>query len=270
MLDTKVKDVVGIPEGPAGTIGIEIEVEAYNYLPDVQHPWMRTMDGSLRGRDNAEYVLREPLDKEAAFKAIDWLARAITGNKTRVKDTVRAGVHVHINMLEATCRQLWTYATCYYVLEEALTERFCGAGRVGNHFCLRAIDADVLTHDIGRVLRNDEYGILMYDDIRYSALNFTSLFRHGSVEFRALRTPPDLNRVKTWIDILLAIKANSKMFSNPREVVEMFSMGGEINFLNQILGPLSSELGERNERLTEMLRRGVRVAQEIAYARKEW
>lgn len=271
-MEAKIKDIIQLPHYPKGQIGIEIEMEGENRLPppDLVNPvWIRTMDGSLRGNDNAEYVLPQPLDRDKAFEAIDFLSKQLTEYKSRVKDTVRAGVHIHVNMLGGTFQQLWTFATCYYVMEEALTERFCGPGRTGNHFCLQAGDADILTYMIRRFIKTGDLSYLRGDDFRYAALNYTSLRRHGSLEFRALRTPTDLNKIKTWIDMLLSIKAGSKMFANPREVVEQFSLGGEFNFINQMLGDNVKELGEQDEWLRLSLMRGVRLAQEIGYA-KEW
>lgn len=269
-LATPVRDIVGLGNGPKGLIGIEIEVESKNQLPHPPQYWQVTMDGSLRGAYNAEYVLQEPLSVKAAGSAIDHLKELMELVGAKAKDSVRAGVHIHMNMLGASLGQLWTLATCYYVLEEALTTRFCGDGRAGNHFCLRAIDADVLTFEVTEAIRKGRMDRLAGDHIRYSALNYNSLFRHGSLEFRALRTPIDFDRIKTWIDLLVALKENSKLFRNPQEVIAQFSMGGEINFLRQMLGPLAEELRPFDLDLERMLQRGVRVAQEIGYAVKEW
>lgn len=269
----QLKDLLRLAEYPKEELGIEIEMEGHNYLPsrDAVNPvWQRTVDGSLRGRDNAEYVLPKPLNKRAAFVAIDFLRDRLKEKASRINDTVRAGVHVHVNVLGATLREMWTFVTCYYVLEELLTDRFCGEGRSGNHFCLRAVESDVLPYLVGKTVNRQDLRLFQTDDIRYAALNYTSLHRHGSLEFRAMRTPTDLNKIKTWIDILLSIKENSKMFKSPKEVVEVFSMGGEVNFMRQLLGPLSKELGPEDADMTASLRRGVRIAQEIAYAKEEW
>lgn len=272
-LTRKIKDDVGEIAVSQKEIGIEIEVEAANALPGIDRvlpEWVKTLDGSLRGAESAEFVLAQPMNRTEAFAALDTLTKHMEDRKTQLVDTVRAGVHIHLNVINATWKQLFNTATLWYIFEEALTTRFCGEGRSGNHFCLRAIDADILTYEIGRVLGGASVMNLSRDHIRYAALNYTSIFRHGSLEFRPLRTPTDFERIKVWIDLILKLKEAGKLFVNPQEIVAQFSMGGELNFAQQVFGNMVEHLGPQDVELEDMLMRGARIAQEIAYARKEW
>ncbi len=249
-----------------GEVGVEIEVESDNPLPSQENlprHWVLMHDGSLRGQFNGEYIFRRPKKEAEAYKAIDYLSRKLPV----IDDSVRAGVHVHINVRELSFLQLWTFVSCYYILENLLTD-WCGEGRQGNHFCLRASDADVVLQRLVRAIHLNEPSILDSDSIRYAALNFNALRKFGSLEFRQLRTPLDLSVIKTWISILLNIKRNSSLFPNPRAVVENFSLGGEEEFLRAVLGEHTHLFSMDNNKM-QSLRSGVIVAQEIAYT-KEW
>jgi len=255
-------------------VGVEIEMEASSLFPDrdkTSYYWRREHDGSLRGDHNIEYVLKKPMKKNTAFRAIDKLIEALRAKGTRVDDSVRAGTHVHINVRDLTFREMWTMVTCWYVVEELLTSTVCGKGRIGNHFCLCADEADAVLFRVVKCIQDDNYRPLRNDDVRYSALNFVALFLYGSLEFRAMRTPVNLDNIKLWIDILTSIKENSHLFQNPRRVVENFSLGGEEPFLRALLGNEKARIVMKMDpRWEKKLKRGIRVAQEIAYAIDDW
>ena len=263
------------PLEKADSIGVEIELEAQSEFPPcvkTDYYWRQLADGSLRSDYNAEYVLRRPRSVKAVTKAIDKLKEKIDQSYTQLVDSVRAGTHVHINVRDLTFRELWTMVTCWYILEELLTDTLCGEGRSGNHFCLRAKDADVLLVRVGQVLREGNINRLGRDDIRYSALNFVSLHKYGSIEFRALRSPLDFSVIKEWVGVLINLKINSKKYLNPRHVIENFSYGGEENFLKSIVGnDLTRKIIGRDPLEWEhKLRSGMRMAQEIGFAVDDW
>ena len=264
--DTLIQDYFGFSPMIKGEVGVEIEIESDYPLPTqdflVSH-WRRTHDGSLRGEHTAEYIFKNPKTEVEAYRAIDYLSKRLPD----INDSVRAGVHVHINVRDLTFLQVWTIVSCYYILENLLTN-WCGEGRQGNHFCLRASDAHMVLQMVTKAIRRDNPSALDTDSIRYAALNFNALSKFGSLEFRQLRTPQDFDKIKTWISILLNIKRSSFLFPNPRAVVENFSLGGEEEFLRVMLREHVG-LFEPNEDRLWVLRRGVRVAQEIAYA-KRW
>ena len=258
------------------SVGIEIEMESDSPFPDgedTRYYWSKEHDGSLRGEYNAEYVLRNPMKKEKAFKALDRLALKMKDYNTEFVDSIRAGTHVHINVRDLTFKEMWTMVTCWYVLEILLTSTVCGKDRIGNHFCLCAQDADAVMFNISSVLKG-RIGMrnLAQDNIRYSALNFVALSKYGSLEFRAMRTPRDFDKIKVWVGILLALKENSKLFPNPRHVIENFSLGGERQFLRTLLGNENAEMiiGCDPDGWKRKLQRGIRIAQEVAYAKDDW
>ncbi|MHA2086324.1 MAG: amidoligase family protein, partial [Candidatus Thorarchaeota archaeon] len=101
-----------------------------------------------------------------------------------------------------TNKQLWTFVTCWFVLEELVTDMMSGEGRSGNHFCLRAVDAEALLDSISKYLSTGDRTYISGDEIRYSALNLCSLRKFGSLEFRAMRTTTKVYKIKRWINIL--------------------------------------------------------------------
>jgi len=256
------------------SVGIEVEIEAVDEFPPqdrLRYYWKHHMDGSLRGEYNAEYVLTRPMPMGTAFKALDKLQKELGGYGTEIIDSVRAGTHVHINVGDLTFLEMWTMVTCWYVLEELLTYTMCGEGRGGNHFCLRAKDADPILNKASKALKTGDLRGLKGDDVRYSALNFVSLFKYGSLEFRAMRTPKNFEEIKEWVEVLMNLKLNSKMSPNPRHVIENFSFGGEEHFLETVLGKVyAGKVMLRDPNWKAKMRDGVRLAQELGYAVDDW
>lgn len=248
-----------------GDLGLEIEMEG-NSLPrtDALAKWFEfERDGSLRGADNIEYVLRGVKSLSDIKTALDVLDKTLSESPYEMLPSFRAGVHCHVNCQTMTVRELITFAVAYYVLEEVLVD-WCGPDRVGNHFCLRAKDADVIIESIVSTLETRNLRHLNTDNLRYAALNFRSLFRYGSLEFRAMETCRDMSRIYDWCAMLLHIKEMSRLFKEPSEIVATFSNDGVYTFVRRFLGPFADKFEDTPE-LERKLWNGIRIAQEIAY-----
>src|ERR1022692_268232 len=97
-------------------IGLEVEVEGTNLPRDIFRFWAIHDDGSLRGEDNAEYVLRNPLSREAFGDALNYLDMKFQRAETTVNATSdRTSVHVHLNARHWTFRQAMTFWTLYVI-----------------------------------------------------------------------------------------------------------------------------------------------------------
>jgi hypothetical protein len=256
------------PRLQSGLFGVEIEMESDGpidaRLTDIPE-WLRLADGSLRGEFNAEYVLVKPLRLKSAKAAITKLKAALQNAGTEINDSVRAGVHIHLNVQDLTMQELLTLLTAYYILEDALVDK-CGEGRAGNHFCLRARDSDWTMFLLSNALREDRLlqQLGAFDRIRYSAMNLAAIMKFGSIEFRAIRTPTDLEEIFFWLDVFDQLKKNYHLYQNPIQMVENISLGGEMAFLDNILGPQANAFKD-DPNLANKLLGGVRLAQEIAY-----
>lgn len=195
-----------------GDIGVEIEVEGKR-LPRLDKYWRNEHDGSLRGEENMEYVLQKPGTLKEVREALDYLDNAYKKNKSVVDDTVRAGVHIHVNCQELTMCQLYSFFCVYMILEEMLV-KFCGEHREGNLFCLRIKDADYTLSCIRRAMLTKDFRQIFHnDDLRYSAMNVKALGDYGSLEFRTMRGTRDLDLIYTWAEILFNLREYAKSFT---------------------------------------------------------
>lgn len=225
-----------------GDVGIEIEVEGENLPHTDNNIWRMERDGSLRG-NSIEYVLSKPMSSEDKAQALSYLDRKYVEEGTVVNDSVRAGVHVHINVQDLTLKEMFSFITAYIILEDILTH-YCGEYRQGNLFCLRVKDADYLLYLLERVAKSRDFDEWNTGQIRYSALNVTSLFKFGSLEFRAMRGTRDMQVINDWADMLLDIREVSREFENPSDVVKLLQEGGAENFLQTFLGDYLDNMGD--------------------------
>ncbi len=262
----KVVDWFGIPNHlfTKGDVGVEIEVEGKR-LPMVEKFWKMEKDGSLRGEENIEYVLRKPSTLNQLAIALKFLDKAYRDNDAVVDDSVRAGVHVHVNVQSLNIVELYNFMTLYLILEEVLVE-FCGETREGNLFCLRASDADYLIYRLVRAAQRRRFRELVDDNLRYASMNVKALGTYGSLEFRAMRGTRDLDVIQTWANILVGLREHAKTYTDPTDIVNGFSEGEVDGFLTSALGEHAELFKKGDYRLKLM--RGMRQAQDVAFCCK--
>lgn len=249
-----------------GDVGVEIEVEGRN-LPKYLNYWRVTGDGSLKGEENLEYVLAKPVPIDDLKGRLEYLKDMFIHKKARFDDTYRAGVHVHINVQSLTVKELFNFITTYLVVEDLLLT-FCATHRRGNHFCLRASEAGYLPDLIWTAVERQDLSLLATDDIRYSSINLKPLMTYGSVEFRAHESTFDFDKIDTWAKILFQIRQASLEFGCPRKIMEEVSVGGYEGFVRKIFGPHADFFLAQPD-WDKMVRKGILVAQDIAYSR-DW
>ena len=267
MLNMKVVDYFGLRR-TTGVYGVEIEMEGTR-LPTaaaVEPHWRKEHDPSLRGADNAEYVLKTPVSYMGLKKVMEHMKGCLVKRKSIIDNSVTAGVHIHLNFQRNTLLETYTFITLYYCLENLLVG-FCGENRVGNHFCLRATDADYVIDVLARAAVNEDLRYVINEDIRYASLNILALKVYGSLEFRAMRSNGDLDLIEKWARMLYEVKRNSRQFANPQEVINEMSIKGGEQFLRDVLGKYAEEfmVGDWEGQLHN----GMRLAQDIAFAR-DW
>jgi len=244
-----------------GDVGIEIEVEGKD-LPWCEKFWKNEEDGSLRGPETREYVLEKPMTLKEARLALKYLDAQYKDKGSVVDDSVRAGVHVHINVQKLNMIELYNFITLYLILEGVLV-KFCGPYREGNLFCLRASDAEYLLGQLQTAAETKEFGNLVSDQLRYASMNVKALGTYGSLEFRAMRGTRDLDLIYKWAEVLLSLREVAKAYENPQKIIESFSHVQAKGFIQNALGENAHLF--QCEGYERMLYDGIRNAQDVAY-----
>lgn len=265
-----------------GEVGLEIEVEG-NQFPKPstfgstpvrmkQFPyWSCVKDGSLRGADNAEYILTTPIKFDEVNPALDQLWEALVDYGSVLSESNRTSVHVHLNAQGFHLNRLASFCALYFCFEEVLTE-WCGDHRVGNLFCMRAKDAPAIVSKVVGFIRSEGKNQLP-QSLHYSALNIHALTKLGSLEVRTLRGVTDFKVISDWVAILRRLYELSSEYKDPREIIGLFSQQGPLTFFETVLGPLSvvvrQGIGFDEDQIRDSMYEGIRIAQEVAYCR-DW
>lgn len=222
-----------------GLLGVEVEVEGSN-LPYLDGDWRTENDHSLRG-ESREYVMREPRSLDDTHTVLENLNQALSTEGTEFIESVRAGVHVHLNVQDLNVVEMYNLITIYYIVEDILVH-FCGETREGNLFCLRASDAEYQITVVEEAVKEKRLDMFNDDIIRYSALNLCSLSKYGSLEFRAMRSTNDFSVLHTWCSMVAHLKEMSKKFNNPLDVYTQ-ACTNQQDFLSSVFP--SGELDEK-------------------------
>lgn len=257
-----------------GDIGIEIECEGNKFpkgTSTIATYWKYTKDGSLRGMDNAEYVLKSPIGFNNVEKAVKKLDSYLKEFGTKLDESNRTSVHVHLNVQNFHLNRLAAFLGMFFPLEEVLTE-WCGDHRVGNLFCLRGKDAPAIVSGFRKFIERDGC-YQLEQNFHYAGVNGNALHKFGSVEFRFLRGCTDFSEIITWCKILQRMYEFSAEFPDPRTLVDSFSGQGPLAFMDMILGEYSpivrNQVAWDNQRIMSSLYDGIRLAQDICYCR-DW
>lgn len=216
-----------------GEVGIEVEIEGDRAFPNPPGDWIATTDGSLRGH-SIEYVSAQPINPKDIDEHLRRLDKRIKNEGVKIQQSFRAGVHVHINVREFTMEEIANFALLYYIFDHAFA-RFCGSNREGNLFCLRLEDAEAPLAFLITALRKGNTAIFRTDNIRYGAVNFAAISRHGSLEFRALETTPDFSRIAIWANMLYNMREYAATHHR-NKFGDDFSLLGPEGFLEAVVG----------------------------------
>ena len=255
-----------------GEIGIEIEVEGNKFQKNnLPSQWKYHEDHSLRGKDNAEYVLNKPIMFSDVPKAVDDIFAMMKKYGSVLDESNRTSVHVHLNVQRFHLNRLCAFISLYLAVEELLTA-WCGEHRVGNLFCLRAKDAPAIVSIMKQYLISDGKSSIP-DGMHYAGLNCKAIHKFGSLEVRSLRGPTDPKVILDWVSILERIYKLSSEYPDPRAIVENFSGYGAMDFLQNILGDKTALVLENipfnNQQVMESMYTGIRYAQDLCYCR-DW
>ena len=284
----KISTLLGRRSPTLGDVGLEVEVEGNRFPKEeevyddednceiirddhIPEEWNYVKDNSLRGQDNAEYVLDEPIPFSQVPQALENLWTMFEQYGSVLAESNRTSVHVHLNATNFHLNRVCAFVALYVSVEEVLTA-WCGDHRVGNLFCLRAKDAPAIISKARSFVCTGNPAFLD-DGLHYSGLNLQSLCKHGSIEIRSMRGVQDPEIIQTWVEILQRIYELSGDHFDPRSICEMFSGGGSEPFLHYVLGKHTKrvlyECGLTENEAYQSVRQGIRLAQRLCYA-KDW
>lgn len=224
-----------------GDVGIEIEVEGYDFPEGVDNRWNITVDGSLRG-ENREFVFKKPLLIADVKPALAALAKNMKDAGTITSFSFRTSVHVHVNCQDLTYTQYLNFLYTYFLLEEPLMT-FCGKARKGNRFCLRLQDAEGMLDTYHMLFKTLETGLeyIPADQVRYSAMNIEATNKFGSLEFRGMSGCLDVERITTWCNALVYLREFAKSCESPADVYKKYSDMEAQGFMDHVLKEYSPQ-----------------------------
>lgn len=275
-LNRKLKDAFGrkhVYNDVTGEVGLELECEGKSLFMSPISFWKAVPDGSLRAigeHPPIEYVLRDPIERQQVPEALGYLARRLKAAGSELIFSHRCSVHVHINVLDMTLKEIANFLVLYFILEELLVE-WSGEERAGNLFCLRAKDAIFQIELLVSALRTYNFGDVFNQNFRYSACNITSMGIHGSLEFRSMRGSVDETFISEWVRLLLHTKDMARHYGDSSEIGDEFMHMGPQAFLDKFLTdcPASTKTKgffKNHKLLVQSLWDGYRTARDVAYA----
>jgi len=262
-----------------GTYGIEIEAESLKKQPfkmghgDVDKDsftfWDVKKDDSLRNYGN-EFVLKAPVPYETIPEVLEEFAEK-TKKISFIQDSISTSVHVHINMLPETWTTMGNLLTIYMFVENLLIE-YSGEYRRNNLFCLpiRSVPhIQKVCNTIFQFVNEKNYNFrraLDVEQIKYAALNLSTLYRFGSVEFRSFRGVTDIDVIKTWVDIVHAMLVYSRQNITPPVIMDAYKERGN-ELLREIFGSAWKYLDHPDKE--KLLRSNLWYASTLAYSLTE-
>lgn len=196
--------------------GVEVEVERCSNSkipPSILDFWRVENDGSLRN-GGVEFV-SSPLYGTPGIHAIELLYDQL--NKIAATVSPRCSLHVHVNMRDSTWENLINLVLIYLVFERVLYD-FVGNERDKNNFCIPLYSYPLthsFLHDLFRLRLNS-----MVSWSRYTGLNLAPLTKgnnsksgYGTIEFRHFAGSRDVDKVLTWISIILQMVKKSEEYT---------------------------------------------------------
>jgi len=260
---TTVVEYLGVRKR-AGEIGIEVECEGQHLATPALY-WHVVGDGSLRAHENnapVEYVLKSPVKRKEVTKVLNHLHKTWIDHKAIIPPSPRTSVHIHVNVQELEFKNVITFYCVYNILEDLLI-KFCGKEREGNLFCLSSSDAAHVIQLLCDIVAQQNWGGFRSQKFKYSSVNFASIPKFGSLEFRAMRGTRDIDVIKTWVSMLLKVKDYSLQFNQPNDLIEQLSARGGNQFVKDVLEEYASLIKHPNT--DQIIRDGVWRVQELAY-----
>ena len=234
-------------------IGIEVEVEQVlrsSNIGKLTHStlWRNISDGSLR--NNGREFVSAPIKGKAIPYAIDLLFNTLGREKNCIghEFSHRTSIHIHVNYRNQTIESLANLMLIYFAVEPFLY-KFVGGDRAENIYCVPITQSN-LTYSVHKFYQRFEANNMNCLNIanewmKYTGFNLQTLATYGTVEFRHLIGTDDVDKIKTWINLLLAIKVYAstvKYEDLKKTLLELNTTSEYRGFVQDVFGSLVGEL----------------------------
>ena len=264
------------PDKHHATIGLEFENELNleKHPHEEFHTWPTISNWKYHHENSLRYYgfehVSKPLSFEAYKKQVSFLFNKLRATLSSYKkdpvlelpftNSIRTSVHVHFEVKHYSTIDLINFVCLYWILEPYL-QHFCGSWRQGNLFCLRLRDSSYMKILLVSMLQNHQNPLKTYlvsENYRYGSVNFGSIPKFGTIEFRMMRGVSDENDAFIWIDSLEAIRKFALQFQSTSALKDFF--------LNKVTSKDLPELvlgKDLNKKYLEVFPKGLDIAKEI-------
>lgn len=202
-------EIIGSWPEPSRPVGLEFEFENVRmpgelFLANLGYQcyWEDHEEGSLQ--NGREFVTRP--ERVGVIEPI--LAEFLDRAKAEgFEASWRAGLHVHVQTSDLNSDELFRLLLLYSLFEPSLYS-WVGIERSKTRFCKPWWQSYQHLGNLVRALgqENKPKSLKEIDNsMRYSALNAAALWKYGTLEFRHMGATFDLNRIMTWLHIIMGL-----------------------------------------------------------------
>lgn len=203
-----------------GDIGIEVEVEALDKTPLIEvKGWVSKTDGSLRNH-GVEYTTL-PCNVQDVPRLCTDLFTKLQKNFKIVEDSPRTSIHVHVNVQQYTLKQAVTAIIATMLMDSTLIQ-LCSPMRKSNQYCLRIQDAESVVDILNKNLteKGIQLGQLNEDRVKYTANNYYTLMKFGTIENRMKDGELNVDKVVYWVNLHYHLVKGSLNFYSPSALID--------------------------------------------------
>lgn len=235
LYEMTVAEAYGIKQRKGLLAGVELEWEFA--VPFVVNTPLEVStiknDGSLR--NFGIELVSKPLGlKEITTfgKDIDIVLSEADKAKSQFIDTMRTSMHVHLNVSDMTYGQLMNTVFLYAILEPYFLSKVHKYRRK-NNFASPMMSSKGFRNLILDAVVDDKR-LPSHEDFKYSAINFGSLAKFGTLEFRSHETTQNIDVVSDWVHEFFRIRILAMEYRTPKEIMRDYRKMTAVEFFNRV------------------------------------
>lgn len=230
---------------PKDFIGIEIELEniQVNFSSSL---WRCINDHSLRNNPK-EFILYNKskerpcigIEVERAFADLKKYFNTVEelGEHYKPSCSERTSIHVHLNVLDMSAKQIRDLILWYMLFEDVLYQ-FSGPERKKINYCVPLADSEFLHFPHSRYASDPENWLYRVWQSwgKYLGLNLVTMSSLGTIEIRTHRGSYDTERILNWANILMCLKKQAMSDEKIPILSQYLSVNGASKTLSSVFG----------------------------------